>query len=113
LVFLGRDLGEQRNYSEEIASEIDSEVHRLVETAFTRSKEVLKEHEQSLHACSKRLIEIETMDAPEMDRIIDLTEGEGASKTKVGSNGSTPVIAATGGTESKSGSAEESAPAAG
>ncbi|TMC48998.1 MAG: ATP-dependent zinc metalloprotease FtsH [Chloroflexi bacterium] len=70
LVFLGRDLGEQRNYSEEIASEIDQEVHHLVDSAFLRAKEVLRSREATLRALAHRLIEVETMDAAEMDRII-------------------------------------------
>ena len=50
MVFLGRDLGEQRNYSEGIASEIDQEVHQLVADAFQRAKKVLREREHVLRA---------------------------------------------------------------
>jgi cell division protease FtsH len=70
MVFLGRDLGEQRNYSEGIASEIDQEVHQLVADAFQRAKKVLREREHVLRALASRLVEVETMDAPEMERII-------------------------------------------
>ena len=70
MVFLGRDLGEQRNYSEDIASEIDQEVHQLVADAFLRAKQVLREHQVHLETLAERLVEIETMDAPEMDRMI-------------------------------------------
>jgi len=75
LVFLGRDLGEQRNYSEEVAGEIDQEVHHLVDSAFLRAKEVLRAREKALRALAQRLIEVETMDAAEMDRIIGTVEG--------------------------------------
>src|SRR5205807_10632686 len=75
LVFLGRDLGEQRNYSEEVAGEIDQEVHHLVDSAFLRAKEVLRAREKALRALAQRLIEVETMDAAEMDRIIGAVEG--------------------------------------
>jgi len=75
MVFLGRDLGEQRNYSEDIASEIDQEVHHLVETAFLRAKEVLRRRENVLRVLATRLTEVETMEAVEMRRIIDETEG--------------------------------------
>ncbi|HEY2703535.1 MAG TPA: ATP-dependent zinc metalloprotease FtsH [Candidatus Dormibacteraeota bacterium] len=71
LVFLGRDLGEQRNYSEEVASEIDQEIHHLVDSAFMLAKQVLREREHVLRALAARLVEIETMDAMEMDRIIE------------------------------------------
>ncbi|HXA28911.1 MAG TPA: ATP-dependent zinc metalloprotease FtsH [Candidatus Angelobacter sp.] len=74
LVFLGRDLGEQRNYSEEVAGEIDQEVHHLVDSAFLRAKEVLRQREAVLRALAERLIEVETMDNAEMGRIIDETE---------------------------------------
>jgi cell division protease FtsH len=75
LVFLGRDLGEQRNYSEDIASEIDQEVHHLVETAFQKAKEVLRPREHILRALATRLIEVETMEAAEMKRMIADLEG--------------------------------------
>jgi cell division protease FtsH len=79
LVFLGRDLGEQRNYSEEVAGEIDQEVHHLVDSAFLRAKEVLRQRETVLRALAERLIEVETMDAIEMGRIIEQVEGRAAA----------------------------------
>ncbi len=76
MVFLGRDLGEQRNYSEDIASEIDQEVHHLVESAFLRAKEVLRRREKLLRVLAARLTEVETMEAAEMHRIIAEVEGQ-------------------------------------
>ncbi len=76
MVFLGRDLGEQRNYSEDIASEIDQEVHHLVESAFLRAKEVLRRREKVLRVLAARLTEVETMEAAEMRRIIEEVEGQ-------------------------------------
>ncbi len=76
MVFLGRDLGEQRNYSEDIASEIDQEVHHLVESAFLRAKEVLRRREKLLRVLAARLTEVETMEAAEMHRIIEEVEGQ-------------------------------------
>ena len=70
MVFLGRDLGEQRNYSEVIASEIDQEVHQLVADASLRAKNVLRQRERVLRVLATKLVEVETMDAAEMDRII-------------------------------------------
>jgi len=75
MVFLGRDLGEQRNYSEDIASEIDQEVHHLVETAFLRAKEVLRRRETVLRVLATRLTEVETMEGAEMKRIMDEIDG--------------------------------------
>ncbi|TMD06366.1 MAG: ATP-dependent metallopeptidase FtsH/Yme1/Tma family protein [Chloroflexi bacterium] len=74
LVFLGRDLGEQRNFSEQVASEIDQEIHHLVDSAFMLAKQVLREREHVLRALAARLVEVETMDAAEMDRIIEEAE---------------------------------------
>jgi cell division protease FtsH len=74
LVFLGRDLGQQRNFSEEVASEIDQEIHHLVDSAFMLAKQVLREREHVLRALAARLVEVETMDAAEMDRIIEQAE---------------------------------------
>ena len=74
MVFLGRDLGEQRNYSEEIANEIDQEVHGLVSEAAERAGKLLGDREVVLRALAKRLIEVETMDAADMKRIIDKVE---------------------------------------
>jgi cell division protease FtsH len=90
LVFLGRDLGEQRNYSEDIASEIDQEVHHLVETAFQKAKEVLRPREHILRALATRLIEVETMEAAEMKRMIADMEGA----PPVAADGDTPSEAA-------------------
>ena len=79
MVFLGRDLGEQRNYSEDIAAEIDQEVHQLVAEAFLRAKQVLRDREPVLRALATRLIEVETMDGPDMDRVIAEVEGTASS----------------------------------
>src|ERR1700674_1641443 len=87
MVFLGRDLGEQRNYSEDIASEIDQEVHQLVADAFLRAKQVLREREVVLRALASRLVEVETMDAAEMDRIIIAAE---SGAIVDGANGAEP-----------------------
>ena len=92
MVFLGRDLGEQRNYSEGIASEIDQEVHQLVADAFQRAKKVLRDREHVLRALASRLVEVETMDAPEMKRIIDEAEAHSSGVAPV--NGSGPLPAA-------------------
>jgi cell division protease FtsH len=67
LIFLGRDLGEQRNFSEPVAREIDKEVNRIVTEAYDRSKAILTKYSELHHAIAKRLIEIETLDADEFE----------------------------------------------
>jgi cell division protease FtsH len=65
LVFLGREIGEQRNYSEEVAEAIDREVRRLVEEAHTRAREILTTYREKLNDVANRLMEKETIDATE------------------------------------------------
>jgi cell division protease FtsH len=74
LVFLGRDLGEQRNYSEEVAGEIDQEVHSLVDNAYLTAKKVLTLRRQTLQALADHLIQVESMDRNEMDQLIRQVE---------------------------------------
>jgi cell division protease FtsH len=62
MVFLGRDLGEQRNYSEVVAVEIDSEVRRLVTTAYGRAREILEKNRDKLVLIAERLVQEETLD---------------------------------------------------
>jgi cell division protease FtsH len=69
LVFLGREIGEQRDYSEAVAQEIDNEIRSLIEEAHNRAKEVLTTYRDKLEALAKRLIEVETIEAPELDAL--------------------------------------------
>ncbi len=65
LVFLGREIGEQRNYSEEVAEAIDAEVRRLVEEAHNRAREILSTYREKLDLVASALMEKETIDAGE------------------------------------------------
>jgi cell division protease FtsH len=67
LVFLGREIGEQRNYSEEVAQEIDNEVRLLVEEAYSRAKEILSTYRDKLVQIARRLMEVETIEAAEFN----------------------------------------------
>jgi cell division protease FtsH len=68
-VFLGRDFGEDRNYSDAVAGMIDAEVRRIVEDCYARAREILSTHKDKLVAISQELIKRETMDAEEFDKI--------------------------------------------
>ena len=70
LVFLGRDIAEQRNYSERVAEAIDAEVSHLIDDGHRRAMEILARHEKLLDMLSERLIEVETLDAEEFTRLI-------------------------------------------
>ncbi len=63
LIFLGRQLSEQRNYSEEIAELIDSEVRHLVDEAYDRATTILTDHQDKLELVAKKLLEEETIDS--------------------------------------------------
>ncbi|HEY79534.1 MAG TPA: AAA family ATPase, partial [Caldilineae bacterium] len=65
MVFLGREISEQRNYSEEVAEIIDDEVRRLITEAHQRALKVLREHRDKLELLAKRLMEVETVSGSE------------------------------------------------
>jgi len=67
LVFLGREIGEQRDYSEKVAQEIDEEVRRIINTAYERAKEVLLVNKERLIAIAEALMEKETLDEKEFE----------------------------------------------
>ncbi len=68
--FLGRDFGHEADYSEEIAREIDDEIRRIVEHAHERARQVLSEHVDELQSMSKILIEFETFDRDQFERLV-------------------------------------------
>jgi cell division protease FtsH len=71
LVFLGREISEQRNYSDEIAYEIDKEVRALVDEAYDRAKEILTTFKNKLIEISELLIEKETLDAVDFEALFE------------------------------------------
>ncbi|TMD39619.1 MAG: ATP-dependent metallopeptidase FtsH/Yme1/Tma family protein [Chloroflexi bacterium] len=76
LVFLGRDLGEQRNYSEEIAGEIDQEVHRLVDAGYQRARKILTERRDKLVQLAEYLKTEETIEGWQMDAVLNSPDGK-------------------------------------
>jgi cell division protease FtsH len=69
LVFLGREIGEQRDYSEAVAEKIDKEVQNLVNEAYAKAKEILTQYRDKLDAVSARLLEVETLSRDEFESI--------------------------------------------
>ena len=69
-VFLGREIAQHRDYSEETARKIDSEVNRLVTRSYERAHSVLTEHIDVLHKLAEQLLEKETILGAELDEII-------------------------------------------
>jgi cell division protease FtsH len=70
-VFLGRDFGHVRPYSEQTAQLIDAEVTRIIRELEHRTEELLREHEGLMHFLVKHLLEKETLDASELDQLIE------------------------------------------
>jgi cell division protease FtsH len=68
--FLGREMGNEPDYSEEIAREIDDEIRRVIEEAHDTATRVLKEHNEELHRISMILIERETIDKDQFERLL-------------------------------------------
>jgi cell division protease FtsH len=69
LIFLGREISEQRDYSENIAEHIDQEVRRLVEEAYQRAIRILTDYRPQLDAIAQHLIEVETIDREEFNTL--------------------------------------------
>lgn len=75
LIFLGREIGEQRDYSEEVAAQIDREISTLLNRAHDRAKEVLTTFRATLDAVAEAVIERETLDRAEFKAIVDGSNG--------------------------------------
>ena len=85
-VFLGRDLGHQPNYSDEVAARIDSEIRRLIDEAHTEAAEILRMHRATLDRLADALVERETLDTSEVMGILgDLPKWPGRSANGNGS----------------------------
>ena len=70
-VFLGRDIAQGKEYSEETAAIIDAEVKKIIDNAFNRAAQILQEHIDKLHSVAKVLLEKEKIDGDEFDQIFE------------------------------------------
>jgi cell division protease FtsH len=71
LVFLGKEMQRQRDFSDETAQDIDGELKRIVTNCFDRARRILRDNTDVLHAIAKNLLEKEVLDGQEIDRIIE------------------------------------------
>ena len=102
LVFLGRDLNEQRNYSEQTAREVDEEVRRIIQEAFDKAYNTLLQNKTRLIMISERLIKEETLEGPlfeslfnqpiEQDQYDSPSILAGMPHLKPSMNGDTPLL---------------------
>lgn len=79
-VFMGRDFGDVRNYSESIAQLVDDEIQRILDENYQRAKSLLEAHAEALHKISDVLIEKETLDTEQIDNLIREVEGQDPPK---------------------------------
>jgi len=70
-IFLGRDISEQRDYSEEVANKIDKEVKKIIESAYTRAKDILTKNKRKLKKIACNLIERETLEGKDLDDLLN------------------------------------------
>jgi cell division protease FtsH len=71
MVFLGREISEQRNYSDEVAAKIDAEVRAIIDQGFARAKEALTSHRDVLDRLATLLVEKETIESEEFEALFD------------------------------------------
>lgn len=77
-VFMGRDFGHQRDYSEQVAFEIDEEIKHIVDERYELAKRLLSENRDMLEAISRELLDKETIDDKEFEEIMNRVRGERA-----------------------------------
>ena len=68
-VFIGRDLAHTRSYSEEVARQIDEEIHRIIQECHDNAKRIILEHQNVLHSCAKLLLEKEKLHRDEFEAL--------------------------------------------
>jgi cell division protease FtsH len=69
LVFLGREIGEQRNYSDDVAKTIDEEVRAIIDRGYSKAMEVLTQYKDRLTELAERLVAEETIEQEEFDKM--------------------------------------------
>jgi cell division protease FtsH len=95
-VFLGRDFGEERNYSEEVASKIDGEVRRIIETCYGDGRKILTENWAKVERMVHSLLEYETVDAEEVRAILEdkpYDRNSGGSAVAASTDAPPPAVA--------------------
>jgi cell division protease FtsH len=69
LIFLGREISEQRDYSDAVAEQIDGEVRKLIGEAYDRARQILVQYRDKLDAVAERLLDVETITREEFEQI--------------------------------------------
>jgi cell division protease FtsH len=85
LIFLGREISEQRDYSEAVAEQIDREVRKIVEDAYKLSKSLVKKYRKQLEIIATKLLEVESINREEFEKLFP---------SPLGKKSGTPQVAA-------------------
>ncbi|MFC2072762.1 ATP-dependent zinc metalloprotease FtsH, partial [Chloroflexota bacterium] len=83
LVFLGREISEQRDYSDKVAEQIDEEVHNIIQEAYEAARKILIENKPKLVQLAQRLIAEETVEGEELEALLNESEGSSLPETKL------------------------------
>jgi cell division protease FtsH len=92
--FVGRDVGSSE-YSDRVADEIDAEIHRLIDGAFERAKELLRTHRETLDGIVERLMEKETIEAHELEEVFAGVTAKKAERGRILEEASSPEVSKT------------------
>lgn len=99
-VFLGRDFGHEQNYSDQIAYEIDKEMHRFIDESYERCRELLLKHSKEVHLIAETLLERETLELEDIKQLIESGQIEktedGGDPNGGGTETGTPIIDSVG-----------------
>jgi cell division protease FtsH len=88
-VFLGRDIGHEQNYSDQIAYEIDQEMQRMINECYETGKALLQKHEKEMHLIAQTLLEKESLDLEQITSLIE--KGALEAKESVSASEETPA----------------------
>ena len=91
-VFLGRDIGHEQNYSDQIAYEIDQEMQRFIGECYEKCKELLTKHSKEVHLIANTLLEKETLELEQIKQLIETGSLEGGGEGGTPSESGEPVI---------------------
>jgi cell division protease FtsH len=89
LIFLGREISEQRDYSEKVAEAIDEEVRRVIDRAHELARTLIRDNRGRLDRLAQKLLEVETLEGEQLQAILSDAHGDAAS------NGAPPADGAT------------------
>ena len=81
-IFIGRDLGMHRDFSEDMAKKIDAEVRKIIDTAYKQAKDIITKNQDKLDQITKLLLEKESIDARHLDRILGAKKDDTPSQQK-------------------------------